>query len=427
MGKVTKMSNARLPWGLRPEAWGLTAALFSLVVLNGQTPPAASGIRDVATRSFALVVMADGSVVGWGRDPDGQAARPPSPNRMITTPVAIDLPGKVRQVALGHATQYALLENGTVVSWGTNDEGQLGNGPMGASGESGRYPKPSFTPVAVTGLTDVVQIAAGLKHAVALRKDGTVWAWGRRSNGEIGDGPPAGRDRAIGPAQVPGLTGITQIAADASHNLALRSDGRVMAWGLNHSGEIGNSSRENAWSPVEVSGLDRVVWIAAGSGGMGAGSSGAVRDDGTVWMWGTGTSALPGDGESGSSRSPDDPGGRILTPMIVKGVTGAKTLSIGSGHAAALLADGTLRMWGFNGYGQVGVATPDSTYQTRPAKVAAIADVAMVRLGGYRTMAIRKDGTLWMWGNGFFEGRPGIFGRNLRVPTRLELPVVPGA
>jgi alpha-tubulin suppressor-like RCC1 family protein len=160
---------------------------------------------------------------------------------------------------------------------------------------------------------------------------------------------------------------------------------------------------------------------------MGAGSSGAVRDDGTVWMWGTGGSAMIGDGSDGTSRSPDGPGGRFLTPVMVKGVTGAKTISIGSGHVAALLADGTLRMWGFNGYGQIGVATPDSSYQTRPAKVAAIADVAMVRLGGYRTMAIRKDGTLWMWGNAFLEGSRGIFGRNVRVPTRLELPVVPGA
>ena len=130
---------------------------------------------------------------------------------------------------------------------------------------------------------------------------------------------------------------------------------------------------------------------------------------------------MTGDGAAGGSRSPDDPGGRILTPVMVKGVTGAKTLSIGYGHVAALLADGTLRMWGFNGYGQVGVGTPDSGYQTRPVKVSAIADVAMVRLGGFHSMAVRTDGTLWIWGGSFFEGGPGLLGRNLRVPTRLEL------
>src|SRR6478752_4083438 len=89
-------------------------ALLVPAVLGAQTPPAAPGIRHVATRDFTLVVKADGSVVGWGRDPDGQAARPPSPTRVITAPVAIELPGKALQVALGQTTQYALLEDGTV-------------------------------------------------------------------------------------------------------------------------------------------------------------------------------------------------------------------------------------------------------------------------------------------------------------------------
>ena len=91
-----------------------------------------------------------------------------------------------------------------------------------------------------------------------------MWAWGRRSNGEIGDGARGGVS-AIGPTRVPGLEGIKQIAADGSHTLALRSDGHVMAWGLNHSGELGTGTRDNASTPVEVKGLDRVVAIAAGT------------------------------------------------------------------------------------------------------------------------------------------------------------------
>src|SRR3954447_20878250 len=208
--------------GVRPA---LALAILGPAVAGAQAPPPAAAIRYAATRAFTLVVKADGSVVGWGRDPDGQAARPPSPTRQITAPVPIELPGKALQVAVGESSQYALLEDSTVVAWGTNDEGQLGNGPLGASGELGRYPKPSVTPVRVTGLSGIVQIAAGMKHAVALKGDGTVWAWGRRDNGEIGDGEPTGLRplRAIGPVRVPGLEGITQIAVDGSHNLALRS------------------------------------------------------------------------------------------------------------------------------------------------------------------------------------------------------------
>lgn len=110
----------------------LAIALLSPVVAAAQTAPL---IRDIASSaSFTLVVKADGTVVGWGRDPDGQAARPVSENRVIPAPITIDLPGKVLQVAMGELTQYALLEDGTVVAWGSNSEGQLGNGPMGETG-----------------------------------------------------------------------------------------------------------------------------------------------------------------------------------------------------------------------------------------------------------------------------------------------------
>ena len=395
-------------------------AILVPTVLGAQTPPPSPGIRHVATRAFTLVVKADGSVVGWGRDADGQAARPPSPTRAITAPVAIELPGKVLQVALGESSQYALLEDGTVVAWGTNDEGQLGNGPLGASGELGRYPKPSVTPVRVTGLSRIVQIAAGMKHAVALDRDGSVWAWGRRDNGEIGDGEPKGLRalRAIGPIRVPGLEGITPIAVDSSHNLALRSDGHVMAWGSNNHGELGLGTRVTGWRPAEVPGLDRVVAIAAGIGSLaGGGTSGAVRDDGTVWMWGSNASAMMGNGLG--PLSPDDEGGRVLAPVPVKGIKGARHLSLGAGHVAALLADGTLRMWGHAGFGQAGVG-PSGEYQKTPV-IVKLANVAAVYLGGSRSIAVRTDGTLWIWGANSIDSGPGLLGKNLRVPTRLDL------
>lgn len=374
----------------------------------------------MAARGLTLVVKADGSVVGWGRDANGQPADPASPKRVFTTPLSVNLPGKALQVAVGESSQYALLEDGTVVSWGSNYEGQLGNGPMGASAESGRYPKSSPTPVKVTGLSGVIQIAAGMQHAIALRSDGTVWAWGRRSNGEIGDGAPGGLS-AIGPVRVQGLEGIKQIAADGSHNLALRSDGHVMSWGLNHSGELGTGTRDNTRTPVEVKGLDHVVTIAAGTGGSAAGSSGAVREDGTVWMWGTGVGAITG---NDPGLSPDDPGGRVLLPLQMKGVAGVTQLSIGAGHVAVLLADGTVRMWGFDGYGQTGVGTSgtssetDGAYKRRPVKPA-ITSVANIYLGSYRSFAVRTDGTLWVWGMAAATG-PGILGRNLKVPTLLD-------
>jgi alpha-tubulin suppressor-like RCC1 family protein len=96
--------------------------------------------------------------------------------------------------------------------------------------------------------------------------------------------------------------------------------------------------------------------------------------------------------------SPDDPGGRNLLPLAVQGVAGARHLAIGAGHVAALLGDGTLRMWGHDGYGQIGVGT-SGFYQEKPVKVPGIANVAAVYLGSMRSYAVRADGTFWIWGD----------------------------
>jgi alpha-tubulin suppressor-like RCC1 family protein len=195
-----------------------------------------------------------------------------------------------------------------------------------------------------------------------------------------------------------------------------------MAWGLNRSGELGIGTRDAVWTPTEVVGIDKVISIAAGTGGGGAGSSGAVREDGTVWMWGTGTAAMIGNGND--MLSPDEPGGRILVPTMVKGVTGATSIHIGAGHVGVLLKDGSLQLWGFDGYGQVGVGTRSASggsHQTRPVKITGIANVATLYLGGWHSLAVGRDGSLWIWGSQFSSSGQGLLSRNLRVPTRLSL------
>lgn len=396
------------------------ASCATLLAATPRTPHvgAASTIRDIAPGGGVLVVKADGSVVTWGR----------SLNGIIQVPTPVSLPGNALRVAvggsgLGQFTGYAVLEDGSVVAWGSNEEGQLGNAAAGTSVALGTYPKPSPTPVRVTGLSSIITVTAGDKHALALSRDGTVWAWGRRDNGAVGDGDalPKGSLRMLSagaPLQLPRLRDIVQIASGPLHNLALTRDGHVLSWGSNKSGELGNGTVATGWTPALVPGLDHVVAIAAGSGGNNGGVSGALRDDGTVWMWGTNNSSMIGN--SASATQPDD--GEVVhnVPEVVRGVAGAKQISIGSGHVAVILGDGSVRMWGHNGYGEIGIGKTSGEYVLRPTRVSSLTGVVGIYLGTMRSYAVTADGALWVWG--FQHTRQGILSRNLNVPTRLELP-----
>ncbi len=199
---------------------------------------------------------------------------------------------------------------------------------------------------------------------------------------------------AAAPVAVQGLTGITKIAAGPTHNIALTRDGKVMSWGSNSAGELGFGTRATGWTAAEVTGLSNMVAIAAGSGQGTYGVSAAVRQDGTLWVWGSGSSAMMGNGVR--NPTPDEPGGRNLLPLQVKGIAGAKGAAVGAGHIAALLNDGSARV----GHERLwrARARRDGFVRVVPVRVPGLTNVAAVRLGGYSSYAIRSDGTLWIWG-----------------------------
>jgi len=184
-------------------------------------------------------------------------------------------------VAAGASLSVALKSDGTVWSWGRNDMGQLGDGTTTTR----------LAPVQVSGLSGVSRIAAGTIHGLALKSDGTVWAWGYNAYGQLGDGTTT--DRSV-PVQASGLSGaVVSLAAGSEHSVALKSDGSVWAWGVNSNGQIGDGTSTTRSAPIRVSGLTNITSIAAG-----VENNLAIDRNGTIWAWGHNWFGQIGDGNT---------------------------------------------------------------------------------------------------------------------------------
>lgn len=358
-------------------------------------PPAHAQIRQVVSAgdgSFYLV-KDDGSVLGWGSDSYAMSLRPPTPRGILPVPSPMPIPGKVRHIAGGRNSAYALLDDGSVLAWGWNDYGQLGTGPGPARGVT--------QPVPIPTLSRVVQVSSLGYHVLALRDDGAVFAWGEGSSAT--------------PQRVSGLPEIQQVAAGLNHSLALARDGRVYAWGRNRDGELGLGSLVPVSSPTLIPSLSGIIAIAAG--GAARSTSAALSSSGTVYAWGSNFEGMLGNGVV--SEAPDLPGARVTTPTPVNGISGAKAISLGRGHSGALLSNGTLRLWGHDGWGQLGFGTHGG-YHYAPVAPKLPAPVSAFFLCGTQSFALAA-GKLYAWGTGI-SGAAAPLARDRKLPTELPLP-----
>jgi alpha-tubulin suppressor-like RCC1 family protein len=289
----------------------------------------------------------------------------------------------VTQVAAGWEHALALTSDGTVWAWGANTYGQLGNGS--ATGNNAATPVPEQVP----GLTGVTQIAAGEAFSLALTSDGSVWAWGSNDQGQLGDNTTTNSDA---PVPVAGLTGVTQIAAGSTFGLALRSDGTVWAWGLNGQGELGNGTTTSSSVPVQVTGLSRVTQIAAGGGfAMAARTQGFVTSLTSVWTWGDNLEGQLGDGTEVSRSTPEQVSG-LSVPSVLQIVAGVE-------FAMVLGSDGSVWAWGADNHGQLGNAAMYAP-QTRAVETVGMASgITHLSAGLDHVLALRSDGTVLAWGD----------------------------
>ncbi|MEA2973891.1 MAG: hypothetical protein QOG82_2349 [Actinomycetota bacterium] len=257
--------------------------------------------------------------------------------------------------------------------WGAgyNGNGQLGDGTTGDR---------DLTALEAPALTSVTAVSGGFVHSLAIRKDGTAWAWGWNAYGQLGDGTTQQRVR---PVPVPGLAGVTAVSGGALHSLALTADGSVWAWGANNYGQLGDGTTTQRLRPVRVSGLTNVVAISAGTL-----HSLAVTSDGSVWAWG-----WNGVGQLGDGTTTDR-----LRPTRAAGITGATGVAAGGLHSLAVRADGSAWSWGWNLYGQLGDGTTVDHHL--PAPIPGLSAISAVAASTYHSMVLVTDGSVAAWGLG---------------------------
>lgn len=337
-----------------------------------------SNVKDIAANMFTTCALqANGRVSCWGENNRGQVGTDTCDD--CEHPVELSLT-HVTQITMGSYFTCARLADGTARCWGANQYGQLGDGTT----------TDSNVPVAVDGLDRATMIAPGGIHNCVLIADGTVECWGLNQFGQLGDGTNAAHST---PVPVPDLTGISRgprMASGLTHTCALRPDGSARCWGQHNVGQLGAGSIPWGYrsTPTDVVGLADALDLSAGHT-----HTCATLANGTVKCWGQNYHYMLGDGTTEIKR--DTP-----VPVLAESgsvLHGVMTIAAGMYHTCALIADGTVKCWGDNYYGQLGDGTT-TPVRSSPWQIAGLSNVVALSAGASHTCAIVADGTGRCWG-----------------------------
>lgn len=340
--------------------------------------PALAGEVQVASSStHSLILAPDGTVLCQGRNQyrvcGGEAA-------IEFVEKTLPVPGvsKARAVAIADGwTSMVLGEDGRVYVWGRNDFGLLGGTDRGPA-----YERQEPTPM--PGLQGVTGIVAFEHGGAALRQDGTVWMWGEDMEGLLATGvltrPGENGKPHYTPERVDGLDSVVEIAGGSKHMLARKSDGTVWSWGANKAGQLGLGDRQGKARPTKIQSLSGVTRIYAAEH-----MSGAQQANGSWLVWG----AAPSEGP----RTEDGP--PVLNPSPLPGLLRDAT-DVANGVAA--FRDGTVRTWGGNSFGSLGTGSDVDASSSRGVLVRSLSGIVRVWNGNHRSLALKSDGTLYMWG-----------------------------
>jgi len=332
-------------------------------------------------------------VYGWGTNAAGQlgTALPSSSRIPVSIANAGALAGRtVDSFATGLSHVVALCSDGTVVAWGNNTYGQLGN----AVNTNSVLPVAVNTGGILSGKT-VIAISAGDYFTAALCSDGTVVTWGRNNSGQLGRGDTVSSNVPVEVTRTGTLAGRTvlEISAGPSHALALCADGGIVGWGLNGSGQLGDNSTTNRTTPVELAREGLLAWHPAVAISAGSSHGLALTTLGEPVSWGGGGL---GDGSNLSSSTP--------VPVKTDGVLSGRPIadiSAGTSHSLALCPDGLLVSWGSNTFSQLGNSATGTSLVPVAVTTTGILSgktVSSISARSDHSLALCSDGTAVAWG-----------------------------
>lgn len=335
-----------------------------------RTHPLIDVIEIRAGERHTCVLTAAGAVKCWGFNHDGQLGDGKESDRSTPANV-VGLTSGAKAITAGWRHTCAITSGGGVQCWGNNHDGQVGDGT-----EADRR-----TPQDVVGLlTQVTAITAGERHTCALTTSGGVKCWGNNHDGELGDGT---RKDKVTPVDVMGLTtGVAAITAGWRHTCALTTAGGVKCWGINHDGQLGDGTENDRPTPSDVLGLTSGVAAISARWRH----SCALMIAGGVKCWGGNHHGEVGDGTR-TDRN---------TPVDVVGLTsGVRAIASGWRHVCALMTDGGVKCWGGNHDGQLGDGT--GIDRKTPVDVVTVrSGVTAIAAGGQHTCALAQGGiTCW--------------------------------
>jgi len=363
-GEITfaqKLDGTLLAWGKSAydelgDGTGTTTLIPGFVVNESGEP--ITGVQVVsAGNNHTLALISDGTILSWGKNNNGQLGDGTITSSMYNPVLVLDEDDKpitgIQAVSAGGSYSLALKTDGSLLAWGDNDDGQLGNGSI----------INQSTPVSVIDaegirIIDIQAVSAGNNHSLALKTDGTILAWGANYDGQLGDGTIMDRYNPVPVVDVAGnpITGVQAVYAGGQFSIALKTDGTLLSWGYNGGGSLGDGTTEDKHNPVPV--LDDQSNPLTGIQAVAVGSSHVLAiqaDTGGMLAWGSNYSGQLGNNEYTSSSVP------VAVVRAPNGdpATGFRAASAGYAHSVALWNDGAIAIegvavWGENNNGQLG-------------------------------------------------------------------------